>query len=187
MVLTLLEDDVRTAPRDLQRPHLEAVTSELRKTYVDKVIRDLGLCITLYDVSSIEGGFLFPGDGAPRFRVKFRLVIFRPFLGEILVGKVTGCNTSGVQVSVGFFSDILIPEHLLQSPSVFDENEQLWIWRFNENDMWMDLEEEIRFRVAQVDFPPLPVEQEKGAPPFAPMQILGDINADGLGLLQWWT
>ena len=46
------------------------------------------------------------------------------------------------------------------------------MWKFKGNDMFMDLDEPIRFKVAQLDFPPLPVEQEKGAPPFAPMRIV---------------
>lgn len=34
-----------------------------------QVIKDLGLVVTLYDVKSVEGGFVFPGDGAPTYKV----------------------------------------------------------------------------------------------------------------------
>eukprot|EP00897_Mesotaenium_endlicherianum_P005428 jgi/Mesen1/4913/ME000246S04147 len=190
-VLVSLKDTFRIHPQDLNRPHLQSVTGEIRKTYYDKVVvPEHGLCISLYDIQSVEGGFVFPGDGAPRFTVKFRMVMFRPFVGEVLVGKLTGCDPTGLYVSVGFFGDIYIPEHLLQAPSTFDEEERLWVWKFNENDMFMDLDEQVRFRVAQVKYPALPLEQEqqdKSTKPFAPMQITGDINADGLGLVQWWS
>lgn len=36
-----------------------------------KVIKDLGLVVTLYDIKSLEGGFVFPGDGAPTYTVRF--------------------------------------------------------------------------------------------------------------------
>ena len=123
--LAPLQDTLATAPKDLQRAHLEAVTAGIRTAYFDKVkggcfkirhrfsrisvrnklilayyelifaqaliflqalvsdciakvvhfpffvqvVKDLGLCITLYDVQKIDGGFVFPGDGAPRFTV----------------------------------------------------------------------------------------------------------------------
>ncbi|OAE28249.1 hypothetical protein AXG93_4492s1400 [Marchantia polymorpha subsp. ruderalis] len=152
-VLTKVKHELRIAPQKLSLPLLDAITSEIQNLFFDKVLKDMGLCITLYDVRAVEGGFVFPGDGAPRFT---------------------------------FFEDIHIPEHLLQQPSVFDEEEKLWIWNFNGNDMFMDLDEEVRFRVVQVKYPTIPIEQDKGAKPFAPMEITGDINADGLGLVSWW-
>lgn len=52
----------------------------------------MGLGITLYDVQSIEGGHIYPNDGAAHFRVRFRLVVFRPFAGEVLLGRLLSCN-----------------------------------------------------------------------------------------------
>lgn len=34
-----------------------------------QIIPDVGLVITLYDISAIEGGEVYPSDGAPRFSV----------------------------------------------------------------------------------------------------------------------
>ncbi|KAL3693099.1 hypothetical protein R1sor_006750 [Riccia sorocarpa] len=61
--------EVRVAPQNLSLPLLEAITGEIPTLFFDKVIKDVGLCITLYDVGAIEGGFVFPGDRAPRFTV----------------------------------------------------------------------------------------------------------------------
>lgn len=36
----------------------------------EQVLKDLGLCVTLYDISNVEGGSVFPGDGAPHFTVR---------------------------------------------------------------------------------------------------------------------
>ncbi len=57
-----------------------------------QVIPDVGLVVTIYDVTSIEGGHVYPNDGAAYFRSKFRLVVFRPFAGEVIVGKLLSCN-----------------------------------------------------------------------------------------------
>jgi DNA-directed RNA polymerase subunit E'/Rpb7 len=39
-----------------------------------------------------EGGHVYPNDGAAYFKARFRLVIFRPFVGEVLVGTLTACT-----------------------------------------------------------------------------------------------
>lgn len=67
------------------------------------------------------------------------------------------------------------------------------------NDMFMDLGEEIRLKVRAVRFntPPTPAQLAAAtgedalvgtaAKPFVPMEVVGDINGDGLGLLSWWA
>eukprot|EP00850_Spirogloea_muscicola_P015172 SM000114S24135 [mRNA] locus=s114:165715:167771:- [translate_table: standard] len=176
--LAAVEDTVRVAPRDLQLPHLVAVRAELRRAYIDKVIRDVGLVVALYDVQSVTGGFIYPGDGAPRFTVSFRLVVFRPFVGEVLLAKLRSADTSGLCPAAGLLATVA-------AAARSNEEEELWVWRFGDNELFMDIDEEVRFRVAQVSFVPTPLEPEPGAPPFAPMRIVGDINADGLGLVSW--
>lgn len=191
-VLSVVEDDIRVAPAELSRPHVQAIGDAIRKIYLDKVLRNVGLCVSLFDIHSVQGGFIVPSDGGAHFTVVFRLLVFCPTPGEILLGKLIHSDPSGLQVSLGFFSDVLIPSHHLQEPSVFDEEEKLWVWKFSDeegtvNDMIMDHGEEVRFRVASVRFPELPLTQEKGAKPFAPMEVVGDINAYGLGPVIWWA
>lgn len=91
-IVCTLEDKLRVQPQDLGKPTLEAVTAVIERTYIDKVVPDLGLVITLYDILDIQGGFVFPSDGAAHFDTKFRLVVFKPFVGQVLVGKVESCN-----------------------------------------------------------------------------------------------
>jgi hypothetical protein len=94
-VLSKLEADARVAPQDLVKPPLAAVTEALEREYLDRVIPGLGLAVSIYDVLSIEGGHIYPDDGAAYFRVAFRLAVFRPIVGEILVGKILSASRCG--------------------------------------------------------------------------------------------
>ena len=192
-----LEDaNVKILPENLGRPRLEAITQEIESLYMDKVIKDLGLVVTLYEIVSIEGGTVYPGEGSAHFHVVFRVVVFRPFEGEVIEGRLKKADRKGLYVSIGFFQDVFVPEHLLQEPSVLDENEQLWVWMYqNEHKMFMELDEPIRFRVSAVRFPEQPRSADELVPgslgctpegTFSPMVVVGDINADGLGLMSWW-
>eukprot|EP00775_Hariotina_reticulata_P001173 gene1173-1511_t len=145
-ILTTIEADIRVHPKDLNKPPLIAVTDVIEQQYLDKVVPDLGLVITIYDIQHIKGGHVYPNDGAAYFKARFRCVVFRPFVGEVIVGKLQSCNKEGLRVSLGFFKDVLIPDYALQTPSYFDESEGIWIWKYEGSDMFMDIGEEIRFR-----------------------------------------
>lgn len=56
----------------------------------------MGLCITLFDIQRLEDSYIFPGDGAAHTKVEFRFVVFRPFIDEIIIGKIRSCTKDGV-------------------------------------------------------------------------------------------
>ncbi|KAJ3688988.1 hypothetical protein LUZ61_018152 [Rhynchospora tenuis] len=193
--LSQIEQNLKMPPH-LLRPSLldgeleKGIKGELEKLFLDKVITNMGLCISVYDIQSVEGGFIFPGDdGCATYKVRCRLVMFQPFVGEIIVGKIESCDEFGLQVSLGFFSDIRIPERFMVQPCHRGED-GIWVWQFKvdqeEFQYSLDIDEEIRFRVASVKYPPIPVEQSENSKPFSPMEITGYINGDGLGLVSWW-
>jgi DNA-directed RNA polymerase III subunit RPC8 len=102
----------------------------------------------------------------------------------------------------------------LQPGTFFDKNENLFVWRYQENDLYMDIGEQIRFRVLSLNFveeapmrkevlmaarraaaalPGAPVvtspyldDESAGRPESVPFKIVGSIAEDGLGLLSWW-
>ena len=63
----------------------------------------------LFDLLEIGDSLILAGDGCCHTFVKFRFIVFRPFKGEILIGKVRSCSQDGLRVSVDFFDDIFIP------------------------------------------------------------------------------
>ncbi|KAJ4972398.1 hypothetical protein NE237_005497 [Protea cynaroides] len=190
--ISLIEHSLCLPPHLLNLPLEEAMKGELETLFLDKVISNLGLCVSVYDIKSIDGGFIFPGDGASTYKVVFRLVMFRPFVGEILVAKLKSSDANGLQLSLGFFDDIYVPVHLLPNPSRFlpdpaKNNEFTWTWEFQEEQFPINGKDEIRFQVQSISYPPIPIEQEKEAKPFAPMVITGSLDYDGLGPISWWV
>ncbi|XP_043083399.1 DNA-directed RNA polymerase III subunit RPC8 isoform X1 [Puntigrus tetrazona] len=155
-VLVEMVDTVRIPPWSFHRHLNDAIAEELNKKLANKVVFNVGLCVCLHDITQLEDSYIFPGDGASHTKVHFRYVVFRPFLDEILVGKIKGCSAEGVHVSLGLFDDIVIPPESLQQPAKFDEAEQVWVWEYETDegahDLYMDQGEEIRFRVVDEVF-----------------------------------
>lgn len=100
-MLTTIEDSVRISPEDLSAPAAIAIEKQLQLLYFDRVIPAVGLVISLYDITSIAGADVHSGDGGAVFAVTFRLVVFRPFEGEVLVGQI-GDSSPCVPVSARF-------------------------------------------------------------------------------------
>lgn len=51
--------------------------------FANKIILDVGLCISLFDFLEIGDPYVYPAEGSAHQRVKFRMVVFRPFAGEV--------------------------------------------------------------------------------------------------------
>lgn len=185
-VLSQIEHNLPMPPNLLSRPLVDAIKSELERLFLDKVVANLGLCVSVYDIVAVEGGFIFPGEGCSTYKVSFRLLMFRPFTGEVLVGKISGYDEKGLQVSLDFFSDICIPAHLMQFGTVRGQDGR-WLLKSGDDELYLDIDDDIRFLVSSIKYPPIPVEQKEDDKPFAPMQINGSIKGDGLGLLAWWA
>ena len=197
-----LEDTVHIPPSEFGKPILEAATEELNAKYPNKVIIDLGLCIALHDIIRIGESQLYQGSAHQHALVEFRLVVFRPFVGEVLSGTVVSCDQQGVRMSLGFFDDIFIPSMLMMGgemggSSSWSEEEQLWVWNVSEDDqLFLDLENPARFRVSSVAYRRPAASAEARAPGTqaagsgdsepAAMQITAAIDHPGLGLISWW-
>ncbi|RZF43985.1 hypothetical protein LSTR_LSTR007257 [Laodelphax striatellus] len=201
-ILAEFKDVVRTPPSSFNSTLQSSVSDYLNGKLANKVLYNVGLCISLFDIQELDNSFIFPGDGAAHTKVVFRYVVFRPAIDEVIVGKIRSSSKDGIHVTLGFFDDIFIPPENLQNPSRFCEREQVWIWEYDvdgdKHDLFMDPGVKIRFRVTAETFvetsPVLNPEAKEAIPaeplteePKIPYSITATINEPGLGLLSWWS
>ncbi|WJZ90034.1 hypothetical protein VitviT2T_009211 [Vitis vinifera] len=71
--LSLIEHTLRLPPHLLDLSLDKTIQGELESQFLDKVIADLGLCISVYDIRSIDGDFAFPADGASTYTIRFQV------------------------------------------------------------------------------------------------------------------
>jgi len=120
--------------------------------------------------------------------------MFRPFLNEVLIGKVRSCTAEGLRVSVDFFDDIFVPKSNILMDNEFrhEGGRQKWVWLYEDEgettEMFIEPGDRIRFRVAEEIFedskPKMGGEiQDK----VIPYKIIAAIDDDGLGPVSWWN
>lgn len=86
--------------------------------YVDKVVPNQGLCITLVNINDVKAmPILGPNDGRPCFKVNFQAIIFKPFPKQIISGRVLSSDATGLRITLNFFQDVRVPAHMLQDPA----------------------------------------------------------------------
>ena len=61
------------------------------------MIQKIGLCICLYDVLRVQDGIIGYGTGEANVNVDFRLIFFRPFKGEIVLGQISSASEAGMK------------------------------------------------------------------------------------------
>ena len=91
---------------------------------------NVGLVVCRYgDCMEVGHGACVAGDvSGPHFECKFRLVVFKPFVDEVCLGRITKSTAEGIQVSCGFFQEIFVPAYWMLRPSQYEVKTGLWVW-----------------------------------------------------------
>jgi DNA-directed RNA polymerase III subunit RPC8 len=96
---------------------------------------------------------------------EFRMTVFRPFVGEVLSGRIMAATHNGIRISLEFFDDIFIPAHLIFSVAnlycfrcvEFTENSdhgtQSWRLPVSATEYnYLEKDDTIRFKVEEESF-----------------------------------
>ncbi|KAI9838681.1 MAG: hypothetical protein M1819_004995 [Sarea resinae] len=191
-ILTTISDLVQISPEDFNKPSVEAIEDNINAKYANKVIQKIGLCICLYDILKASEGLIGHRTGIVNVNVEFRLIVFRPFKGEILFGKISSSSPAGIKIRLDFFDDIFVPPHLLFEETQFDHAEQVFIWRNDGNELFFDKNETVRFRVEAETWndqsPTAPSERDTTSAigRKSPYTIEASMSQGGLGPTLWW-
>jgi DNA-directed RNA polymerase III subunit RPC8 len=158
-LLTVIEDKVKIAPEQFDSDITDALVEQIEDKFCDKVLLDVGHCVAFYDFLEVGNPYVYPAEGSCHQLVTFRLVVFKPFVGEIISGRIVSASaTEGLKISVRFFDDIVVPPHLMPSPSEFDELRGVWLWRYCDDasedvdPFEMNIGDEVRFKVRAINF-----------------------------------
>ncbi|EGX49249.1 hypothetical protein AOL_s00078g282 [Orbilia oligospora ATCC 24927] len=192
-ILTRLSDLVTIQPTSFTVTTRQALEDQINARYANKVIHKVGLVICLYDILKSSDGLIGSGTGDVNINVEFRLIVFRPFKGEVITGRIANSTPNGIHVRFDFFDEVFLPKDYLFEGSVFDHNEQVWVWRTEDGDeLFFDKNESVRFRVEEEEFidntPVDPALRDSlaDADMKPPYKIIGSCYQSGLGVVSWW-
>jgi len=102
-----VEDYTRVEPRLFGLPTIEAVDKQLRETYSDYYDKELGKVILVVDVLEVGEGVIIPGDGAAYYKSRFKLLVWRPELQELVQGIISEITNFGAFIDLGVMKGMI--------------------------------------------------------------------------------
>lgn len=98
--LAEVEDYVRVEPKHFGLATKEAVSEQLNESYVSSISRDLGFVVSVISVDNVGEGIIIPGDGAAYYKSKFKILVWRPELHELVFGTVKEITNFGAFMTI---------------------------------------------------------------------------------------
>lgn len=200
-----LADVVQIPPTEFHKPSIRSIEDFINTKYADKVIHKVGLCIGFHSLISASEGLIGHGTGIVNVNVDFRLIVFRPFKGEILRATITQSSPQGIYLSVDFYEDIVVPPETLFENTAWEKDENgtmAFVWKADDgeggfNEFFFDNAESCMLRIEDEqwnDVSPDALrsqsyasqEEEDLARRMPPYLVRGSMMHSGLGPTLWW-
>ena len=111
-----VEDYVRVEPKLFGLPTEKAIDEQLRETYSDYYDKDLGRSISVIEVIEVGKGVIIPGDGAAYYNSKFKLLVWKPEMQELVYGEIAEITNFGAFINLGVMRGMI---HISQTMDDF--------------------------------------------------------------------
>ena len=105
--LAEIEDYVRVEPKLFGLATLEAVKNQLKETYSEYISKDIGKVIHIIDVLEVGEGIIIPGDGAAYYKSRFKLLVWKPELQELVYGVISEITNFGAFINLGVMQGMI--------------------------------------------------------------------------------
>jgi len=105
--LSEIEDYVRVEPKLFGLATIDAVRQQLIDTYADYISRDIGKVVEVVDVLEVGEGIIIPGDGAAYYKSRFKLLVWKPELQELVYGVIAEITNFGAFINLGVMQGMI--------------------------------------------------------------------------------
>lgn len=92
---------IRIPPRLLSGDVKDAIMNNLNNTLDLNVPAELGIVVDISEIIEVGEGIIIPGDGAAYYDTTFKMIIFRPEMQEIVIGKIQEVADFGAFIDIG--------------------------------------------------------------------------------------
>jgi len=102
-----VEDYVRVEPRLFGLKTADAVAQQLQETYLDYHDKEIGEVIGVISVSEVGDGIIIPGDGAAYYNSRFKLIVWKPELQELVLGLIDEITNFGAFINLSVMKGMI--------------------------------------------------------------------------------
>lgn len=96
-----VEDYIRVEPKLFGLPTSEAVEKQLKETYTGHYDKKIGSVVSILEILDVGEGTIIPGDGAAYYISKFKLLVWKIELQELVYGTISEITNFGAFMNLG--------------------------------------------------------------------------------------
>lgn len=97
----VVKGHIRIPPRLLEGDINEAILKSLNNTLDQNISQDLGIVVDVSEIMEVGEGIIIPGDGSAYYETKFKIIVFRPEMQELVLGKILEVADFGAFIDIG--------------------------------------------------------------------------------------
>jgi len=102
-----VEDYVRVEPRLFGLKTSDAVAKQLQEIYANYHDKEIGEVIGIVSVLEVGDGIIIPGDGAAYYNSRFKLLVWKPELQELVYGIIDEITNFGAFINLGVMKGMI--------------------------------------------------------------------------------
>ncbi|MFA5175968.1 MAG: DNA-directed RNA polymerase [Candidatus Nanoarchaeia archaeon] len=96
-----VKSHIRIPPRELEENIKESILKNLKSTFEQFISQDLGIVVDVSEVLDVGEGVIIPGDGAAYYETRFKIIVLKPEMQEIVIGKISEIAGFGAFMNIG--------------------------------------------------------------------------------------
>lgn len=170
---TQIKDHIRVPPILFSLEREQAVLQRIRKDYEGFISKEIGIVIDVATVLSIDEGIIISGDGAAYYPTTFELLVYKPELQEVVLGKIKDIADFGAFITLGPIEGMI---HVSQTMDDFVSFGKEKVLSGKESKKTLKIGDKCRARIIAVSF------KEVTNP-----KLGLTMRQQGLGKLEWLT
>ncbi|MFP4633508.1 MAG: DNA-directed RNA polymerase [Candidatus Aenigmatarchaeota archaeon] len=116
-----VKDTVRVDPEKFGMDLEDSVYDSLKETYEGILNPDIGLVLSVNEVSEIGEGNVLPEDGAVYYPAEFEMLVFEPQEHEVVIGEVVDVTEFGGFVRIGPIDALIHISQVMDDYVNYDE------------------------------------------------------------------
>ena len=102
-----VEDYVRVEPRLFGLQTSDAVAKQLQEIYSNYHDKEIGEVIGIISILEVGDGIIIPGDGAAYYNSRFKLLVWKPELQELVYGIIDEVTDFGAFMNLGVMKGMI--------------------------------------------------------------------------------
>ena len=102
-----VQDYVRVEPRLFGLKTSDAVAKQLQEIYANYHDKEIGEVISIISILEVGDGIIIPGDGSAYYNSRFKLLVWKPELQELVYCTVEDITNFGAFINLGVMKGMI--------------------------------------------------------------------------------